>query len=84
MTEVKENRDRQIDELNEDLEGFKEKIEIFEKEKKETEEKIQKILDEKNEINNKLKYKDEKIELIQAKVNLELKLKKSEDILFNQ
>ena len=43
MTDVKENRDRQIDEINEDLEYLKEKNENLEKE-----------IEEKNKINNEI------------------------------
>ena len=33
MADAKENRDRQIDELNEDLEDYKEKLKIWKKKK---------------------------------------------------
>ena len=66
MTEAKENKDRQIDELNEDIEGYLEKIEKLENEKKSNEINTQKIINEKNNINNelidiKLLYDKEKI-----------------------
>ena len=67
MTDAKENRDRQIDELNEDIESFKEKIEILEKEKNEKEEKIKIFEEEKNKINNELN--DLKIELDKEKIS---------------
>ena len=66
MTDVKENRDRQIDELNEDLEGLKEKIENFENEKGENDGKYEKILDEKKKLNNELN--NIKIEIDKEKI----------------
>ena len=68
MTDVKENRDRQIDELNEDLEGLKEKNEILEKEKGENEEKLKQINEEKKKINNELKISEVLYQLSQEEL----------------
>ena len=79
-SEVKENLDRHIDELNEDIEGLKEKNENLEKEKLENIEKYNKITQEKNNINNQLN--ELKLELDKEKILSNDKDKKL-DILNN-